>query len=86
MLVTGISERGGRREKVAGEEGEDRREEGEDRMKGKREGGGKGEDRREEGGEGVRMAVQTCVPYLGLDYFGINFNASGSKRHCNSSL
>ena len=29
------------------------------------------------------MTVQTCVPYLGLDYFGINFNASGSKLHSN---
>ena len=34
----------------------------------------------------THMTVQTCVPDLGLDYFGINFNASGSKLHSNGRL
>ena len=61
-------------------------------MKGQREGGKKGNDRSrgrrgQEGGGWRRcMTVQTCVPYLGLDYFGINFNASGSKLHSNGRL
>ena len=50
---------------MAGEKGEDRREEGEDRMKGKREGGGKGDDRsggrRGQEGGGWRRCTYGCA-------------------------
>ena len=32
-------------------------------------------------GEGEML---TCVPYLGLDYFGVYFNASGGKFYSDS--
>ena len=32
------------------------------------------------------MVVQTCIPYLGLDYFRVNFNACGGKIHSNGGL
>ena len=32
------------------------------------------------------MVVQTCVPYLDLDYFGVNFHDSGGDIHSNGGL